>query len=456
MAVGKVFLVGAGPGDPELVTVKGLAAIQRADVLVYDRLVSPSLVARAKPGAELIYVGKVVGRHGRTQADINRLLAVKALDGKLVCRLKGGDPFIFGRGGEEAGLLAEEGIPFEVVPGITSGVAAPAYAGIPVTHREHAGSVTLVTGHDAPATGRTGAEWTALALAETLLIYMGVETLPQTAARLIAAGRLPETPVAVVSHGTLAEQHTVVGTLADIAEQVRAAKLSSPAMVIVGRVVSLGARLSWAEGRPLAGRRMLVPTAGEPTGAALQHLRDLGAEVWEWPVALLADVDEPGLGRLEPGDTLLFAGAEAVRRLPAIMLRLGLDLRALAGLTLAAADAEAQAALAAAGLRADLPPGGVGHPPGRVLVLGEESEVEEIAARLCANGIAAAAAPTHRLLPRLDLAPLLRESLERIQEILLPSARSLSDLRRVLGPEADHLLASVRVSAMLRPEAVMA
>lgn len=458
MAAGKVYLVGAGPGDPELVTVKGLAAIARADVLVYDRLVSPSLVARARPGAELIYVGKVVGRHGRTQTHISRILVAKALEGKLVCRLKGGDPFIFGRGGEEADLLAEHGIPFEVVPGITSGVAAPAYAGIPVTHREHAGSVSLVTGHDAPTLSRPGADWTALAQVETLLIYMGVETLPQTAARLIAAGRPPGTPVAVISHGTLAEQRTVVGTLADIPAQVMAAGLSSPAMIIVGSVVTMRGRLGWAEMRPLAGRRILVPTTGEPAGSALERLRDLGAEVWEWPVAFSADAADTGalLASLAPGDTLLFAGAEAVRRLPAILRCLGLDLRALAGLTLGAVDEEAQEALVGAGLRADLDQGLPAGADGRVLVLGEEAEAAAIAARLCDSGLAAVPAPTHRLLPRTELGPLLQESMERVQEVLLPSARSLAYLSELLGPNADRLLASVPVAALLQPEAVMA
>jgi uroporphyrinogen III methyltransferase/synthase len=285
MTVGIVYIVGAGPGDPELITVKGLACIRRADVLVYDRLVSPALVAQAPSGCELVYVGKEHGCHGQKQADINGLLADRAIAGKVVCRLKGGDPFVFGRGGEEAELLAALRVPFEVVPGITAGIAAPAYAGIPVTHRDVAGSVTLVTGHDAPTKRGPAIDWGRLATgSETLLIYMGVEGLGQTAERLIQHGRAPETPVAVIRWGTKREQQTVTGTLLTIAERVKRAGIKSPAMIVVGEVVNLRQQIAWAEGRPLFGQRVLIPTFAVVEPAAADQLRQAGAEVWVWPV----------------------------------------------------------------------------------------------------------------------------------------------------------------------------
>jgi uroporphyrinogen III methyltransferase/synthase len=285
MTVGIVYIVGAGPGDPELITVKGLACIRRADVLVYDRLVSPALVAQAPNGCELVYVGKEHGCHGQKQADINGLLADRALAGKVVCRLKGGDPFVFGRGGEEAELLAALRVPFEVVPGITAGIAAPAYAGIPVTHRDVAGSVTLVTGHDAPTKRGPAIDWGRLATgSETLLIYMGVEGLGQTAGRLIQHGRAPETPVAVIRWGTKREQQTVTGTLLTIADRVKRAGIKSPAMIVVGEVVNLRQQIAWAEGRPLFGQRVLIPTFAGIEPAAADQLRQAGAEVWLWPV----------------------------------------------------------------------------------------------------------------------------------------------------------------------------
>lgn len=285
MAGGFVYLVGAGPGDPALVTVRGLACIRTADVLVYDRLVSPALVAQSRADAEKIYVGKEPGRHGRRQADISGLLAERARAGKTVCRLKGGDPFVFGRGGEEAEVLAAQGVRYEVVPGVTAGVAAPAFAGIPVTHRDAAGAVTLVTGHDAPGKEGPQVDWAALAAGGgTLLIYMGVAGLAGLAGRLVAFGRSPATPVAVVRWGTAAEQQTVTGTLETIATD--AAGLESPALVVVGDVVGFRERLGWAEGRPLFGRRLLVPhVVGVYVSDVVDALRMAGAEVWEWPVA---------------------------------------------------------------------------------------------------------------------------------------------------------------------------
>ncbi|BDG61553.1 uroporphyrinogen-III C-methyltransferase [Caldinitratiruptor microaerophilus] len=243
---GKVYLVGAGPGDPGLITVRGLACIRRADAIVYDRLVAPELLAEARPDAQLYYVGKGEGWETVSQDDINRMLESLAVRGLEVCRLKGGDPFVFGRGGEEAEYLATRSIPFEVVPGVSAAIAAPAAAGIPVTHRAQATSVVIATGHT--CSGSAGPAWEAAAGLDTIVLLMGMKNLPAISQRLMAAGRSPATPAAVVRRGTWPDQQVVTGTLADIAERARAAGLGPPATVVIGEVVRLRDRLVNAKG----------------------------------------------------------------------------------------------------------------------------------------------------------------------------------------------------------------
>jgi uroporphyrinogen III methyltransferase/synthase len=243
MRTGKVYLVGAGPGDPGLLTVRGLQLLQRAQVIVYDQLVNPLLLEEAAAAAIRIYVGKKAGRHCIAQEEINRLLIDHARLGYDVVRLKGGDPFVFGRGGEEAEALAAAGIPFEVVPGVSSAVAVPAYAGIPVTHRNLASSFAVVTGHESPKT-KAAVDWRKLANAvDTLVILMGLKNLPRITAQLLAHGLSCETPVAVVRWGTTNEQETIIGTLADIVE--KTVHVKSPVVIVVGRVVDLRPRLDW-------------------------------------------------------------------------------------------------------------------------------------------------------------------------------------------------------------------
>ena len=239
---GMVYIVGAGPGDPELITVKGLACLRRADVVLYDRLVASELLGEAQPSAELIDVGKAPLRHRRSQEEINALLIEKARAGLTVVRLKGGDPFVFGRGGEECQALAEAGLAFEVVPGVSSAVAVPAYAGIPVTHRDYASSFTVVTGHSA-GDDAGGVDWAGLPTTGTLVCLMGVSHLPEIARRLVALGRSAGTPAAVIGSGTTGRQTVVEGTLADIAE--RAAGVETPATIVIGEVVRLRAQLDW-------------------------------------------------------------------------------------------------------------------------------------------------------------------------------------------------------------------
>jgi uroporphyrin-III C-methyltransferase len=249
METGKVILVGAGPGDPDLITIKGVKSLQRADVIVYDRLANPELLDFAPPWAEFIYVGKEPKRHRLSQDDINLLLVQKAQEGKIVVRLKGGDPFVFGRGGEECLVLAQAGIPFDIVPGVSSALAAPAYAGIPVTQRHMATSFTVVTGHTADADDPYGADWRDLPRKGTLVILMGVRHLPQITAQLIQDGRSPDTPAATIHWATTAEQVVVQGTLTTIAE--KAQGVEPPAITVIGDVVSLREQIDWFKPEPI-------------------------------------------------------------------------------------------------------------------------------------------------------------------------------------------------------------
>src|SRR4051794_32581704 len=249
-----VFLVGAGPGDPGLLTLRAVELLRSADVVLYDRLIPPEALSHARDGAELVYVGKQGGGPQMPQDDIDRLLVEHGRAGRRVVRLKGGDPLVFGRGGEEALVLRDAGVAFEIVPGITAGVAAPAYAGIPVTHRELASGVAFVTGHEDPAKPDSALDWAALArFPGTLVFYMGVRALPRIAERLQAEGRPADEPVAVVERGTLAGQRTVLATLADVADKAKAAGLRAPAITLIGPVARLRDDLAWLERRPLYG-----------------------------------------------------------------------------------------------------------------------------------------------------------------------------------------------------------
>src|SRR5579885_1313949 len=278
---GKVYLVGAGPADPDLITVKGLRCLRVADVVIYDSLASPQLLEEAHPRAERVYVGKRAGHHCMKQEQINALLIQYAQQGQIVVRLKGGDPFVFGRGGEEALALAQAGIPFEVVPGVSSAIAVPAYAGIPVTHRHLASSVTIVTGHEDAAHTSSRVDWEALAkLDGTLVILMGVATLAHIAERLRNGGLHPDTPAAVIQEGTAPEQHVVTGTLETIADRAASAGITSPAVVVIGAVVTLHEALTWYEGvreasHPSAGAGIgLIASSGVEAFPTLEGERD--------------------------------------------------------------------------------------------------------------------------------------------------------------------------------------
>lgn len=247
MPVGKVYITGAGPGDPQLITLKGLKSIQQADVLIYDRLVSPELLNYALPHAKLIFAGKSPGFHMLQQEEINQLLVEMALQGLTVTRLKGGDPFVFGRGGEEALCLMEKNIPFEVIPGITSAIAVPTYAGIPVTHRHVATSFTVITGHECPGKKESAVDWRLAAASDTTIFLMGLGNLASIVENLCRNGKAADTPIALICQGTSFNQQTLVGTLGDIVEKQAKAQFESPVTIIVGEVVRLREKLAWFE-----------------------------------------------------------------------------------------------------------------------------------------------------------------------------------------------------------------
>jgi len=334
---GCVYLVGAGPGDPGLMTVRGRDLLRRADAVVYDNLAARRLLDEAPDDAEMIYVGKQASAHTMKQPDINQLLVKLGSEGKQVVRLKGGDPFVFGRGGEEALALVEAGVPFEVVPGITAGIAAPAYAGIPVTHRNVTSSMALITGHETPDKEESDLDYESLAnWPGTLGFYMGVKNLPKIAASLIAHGKDPSTPAALVRWGTTARQETVTGTLENIAEVATAAGIKPPALIVVGHVVALREKISWFENRPLFGKRIVVTRARLQASRVTARLESLGAEVVELPAIKieppedLAPLDQAVSG-ISSYDWVIFTSANGVDAFFGALSRAGLDARALAG-----------------------------------------------------------------------------------------------------------------------------
>ncbi|MDX6608503.1 MAG: uroporphyrinogen methyltransferase / synthase [Solirubrobacterales bacterium] len=375
-----VYLVGAGPGDPGLMTARSLELIGSADAIYYDRLIPPGALDGAREDAELVYVGKAPGKPSVPQEEIGEQLIEAARAGKSVVRLKGGDPFVFGRGGEEGEALREAGIEFEVVPGITAGVAATAYAGIPITHRNDASAVAFVTGHEDPEKDERALDWEALArFPGTLVFYMGVKRLRDNAAALIAAGRDAGEPAAAVERGTMDGQRTVVATLATLADAVERDGIGAPALIVVGPVVKRRESLVWLERRPLYGRRIVVTRAREQASGLAKTLRGLGAEVIELPAIgiepLLESKEvEQAVERIGDYALIVLTSPNGVRLLFEALRTAGLDARALAspekqqvgeagsgaaantGTTVAAIGPGTARALAKCGISADIVP----------------------------------------------------------------------------------------------------
>jgi uroporphyrinogen III methyltransferase / synthase len=361
---GTVYLVGAGPGDPGLATRRALDLIARADVIVHDRLVHPSLLDAASADAELLYAGKQPGGSSISQAEINELLVEHARRGRLVVRLKGGDPFVFGRGGEEAEALAEAGIRFQVVPGVTAGVAAPACAGIPVTHRDAASAVAFITGHEDPSKDGSALDWPALAaFPGTLVFYMGVRNLALVAERLIENGRAPDEPAAIIERGSFADQRAVTAPLSAIAEIAGAEGIDAPAVTVIGPVAALRERLAWLEHLPLHGFSVVVTRARAQASSLAGRLRELGATVIEAPTirieSRVADTSiSEAVKRIAAGgyDVVCLTSPNGAEFMLEAIGRAGLDARALAGTTLASIGPGTTRALRRGGLEADLVP----------------------------------------------------------------------------------------------------
>ena len=394
MSEARVYLVGAGPGDPGLLTLRGRDVLALADVVVYDALIPRRLLDHAPAEAERIYVGKRAAQHTLSQEGINALLVEKARAGATVVRLKGGDPYVFGRGGEEALALVEAGIDFEVVPGVTAAVAAPACAGIPVTHRHVASGVALVTGHEADDKADSALDWDALARwPGTLVFYMGVRNLAAISANLIAHGRSAETPAAAVHRGTTPRQQTITGTLATLPQAAEEAGLEPPAVILVGDVVRLRDRLQWFERRPLFGRRIVVTRARAQASELAKRLEVLGAETLEAPAIRIEPPDDPAPLQTAARHAasfhwIVFTSVNGVEAYFEALADAGLDARALATARIATIGPATAERLARFGLRSDLQP--------------ETFTGAAVAEALAATGNLAG---LRILLPRADIAP---------------------------------------------------
>jgi uroporphyrinogen III methyltransferase / synthase len=428
---GTVYLVGAGPGDPGLATQRALDLLVLADVIVYDRLVSPRLLEHAAAEPELVYAGKRPGDPGLGQEEINRVLIERAREGKRVVRLKGGDPFVFGRGGEEAEALAAAGVPFEIVPGITAGIAAPASAGIPVTHRDAASAVAFVTAHENPEKQESALDWPALAaFPGTLVFYMGVRNLPAVAEQLMRHGRPGEEPAAVIERGTMPGQRTVTASLAEIAERAREAGLEPPSITVIGPVAALRDELAWVERLPLHHTTVVVTRARAQASGLASRLERLGAEVIEAPAIKIAPLVDT-----EPVEAMVRALADAhydvvcltspngAHLLMDALARAGLDARALAGKMLAVIGPGTGQALARRGLRADVVP--------------ERSIAEALAARLVERGISGKRVLIARAVEARDVLPdTLREAGADVDVVPL-----YETVREQLGDERREAIA---------------
>jgi uroporphyrinogen III methyltransferase/synthase len=465
----KVYLIGAGPGDPGLITVKGRACIAAADVVIYDYLAAPVLLEAARADAELIYVGKKGGDHTLPQEEINALLVAKAAAGAVVARLKGGDPYIFGRGGEEAEVLVAAGIPYEVVPGVTSAIAAPAYAGIPLTHRDFTSTVAFVTGHEDPTKTVSSIDWGALARGiGTLVFFMGVKNLPHITRQLTAHGMPPDKPVAVVRWGTTAAQQTVTGTLATIEDAVRAAGVKAPAIIVVGDVVGLRERLQWFEKRPLMGRTVVVTRAREQASDLLRALSELGAACLECPtIRVVPATDgaplERAIAHLASYDWIVFTSVNGVRFFFERLFARGRDVRALGHLRTAAIGPATAEGLRAFGLTTDILPESYRAEAvaaafarqdvrGKKILLPRAREARSVLPEaLRAQGAVVDEVTAYETLAVGDGAETLRQHLEngRIDLVTFTSSSTVKNFKALL-PQADfaRLMAGVTVASI--------
>lgn len=467
---GMVYLVGAGPGDYRLISVKACDCLKKAQVVVYDRLADERILRYAPEEAEFVYVGKASNQHTMKQEDISQLLVDKAKEGKCVVRLKGGDPFVFGRGGEEALLLEQNGLLFEIVPGITSAISVPAYAGIPVTHRAVATSFAVVTGHEDPSKGGSNIRWDKLATGvDTLVFLMGIANLPKITAELIANGRAADTPAAVIRWGTKPEQHVLVTTVGKAAEDVARAKLRPPAIFIVGEVVKLREKLAWfgkTEAHPLFGRKVLVTRARAQASKLTAQLEELGAQCIELPTIRLvppqdayAAVDA-AIHRLQTYDWVVFTSVNGVEHFFQRLFAAQGDARALHAAKLVAIGTATAAKLREYGLLADIVPEefraeaivaaleGKLQPGQHVLLPRAQDARETLPEGLRASGAVADVVPVYETVAAAMDGSDIRQRLEDggIDFVTFTSSSTVSNLMRILGDAGP--LGHTRVAAI--------
>ncbi len=469
---GKVYLVGAGPGDPGLLTLKGKECLEQADVVLYDYLANPVLLQYAPATAQRLYIGRRGRGQYQDQADINRLLVERAKEGKVVVRLKGGDPFVFGRGGEEAEAMAAAGIEFEIVSGVTAAVAVPSYAGIPVTHRTLASMVTFVTGQEGPTKPATLLEWPKLAnVSGTLVFMMGMKNLASIVAHLLAEGRAPDTPVAAIRWGTKADQQTIVGSLADIVDKTEAAQLEPPTVIVVGEVVRLRGQLNWFEIKPLFGKRIVLTRAQEQAKEFSQLLAASGAEPVEVPTIQIVPpaswqaIDDAIIG-LGTYQWLIFTSVNGVAPFMDRLQAAGKDARALAHLRLCAIGPRTAQELKTHGLTADLVPAEfqaegviaalaqVGIRGNRILIPRAEVAREILPKQLRELGAVVDVIPVYRtVVPAVDVV-LLTQQLQdgRIAALTFTSSSTVRNFVELFGgPEAVKGLVRQVVIACIGP-----
>ncbi len=466
-----VYLVGAGPGDPGLITAKGLAVLRRAQVVVYDQLASPELLREAPAEAEIIYVGKKAGAHAVPQEGINDLLVAKARAGLTVVRLKGGDPFVFGRGGEEAEELAKAGIPFEIVPGVTAAVAVPAYAGIPVTHRRYTTLVTFITGHEDPTKEASTIPWEALGKNPgTLVFLMGVKNLADICWQLVEQGRDPRTPAAVIERGATLSQRTITGTLTDIARLARDAHIKPPAILVVGGVVELRQTLKWWEARPLWGKSVVVTRSRRQASKLVELLSAAGARCLEVPTIEIGPPDDFGLldqalNNLSPYHWVIFTSANGVAAFMARLLAQGKDVRALGGAKIAAIGPATAESLRAYGLNADVvPPAFKAEvlletlsphvtPGSRMLLARAQIAREVLPEGLLRLGARVDVVPVYKARPPAGMPPEAEASLKegRVDILTFTSSATVHNFVKLLGRERFAVLAAKAMVASIGP-----
>lgn len=470
---GKVYLVGAGPGDPGLITVRGKALLEKAEVVVYDYLANPKLLAHAPKEAEFVYVGKKGGaKHNHTQDEINALLVEKVAEGKTVVRLKGGDPFIFGRGGEELEVMHDQGLPFEVVPGVTSATAAATYAGIPITHRGHTATVAFLTGHEDPAKPQSNIDWEKLATgAGTLVVYMGIKNLPVIVEKMLAFGRAPETPVAVVRWASTPQQQSVTGTLENIAQVVQDAGIKAPALIVVGDVVTLRDKLDWFEQRPLFHKRILVTRTRSQASALTAGLEEQGADCLECstiniqPMESYAQLDGE-LERLSEYHWVLFTSINGVKYFFERLHAKGMDSRDLKGPAFACVGKTTADLLFQYGICADLIPSTFtgeglakslldqGVEGRNILIPRAKKGREFLPETLRGAGAQVVVVPVYLNVPEESQAAVVREELSRdaLDMLTFTSSSTVTNFVSMLGTESrealQQLLAGVKIAAI--------